>query len=153
MIEAIGDLWKDRLLASAICITTNGDVNREGRAVMGRGVAKQAAERFPQLPRLVACSIWAIGNHVAPILENLVTFPVKHHWDEKADFHLIERSARELVQLANDVRWTDIRLPRPGCGNGGLRWQDVRPLLEPILDDRFLVYGTPLDAARDQMGV
>jgi hypothetical protein len=31
-----------------------------------------------------------------------------------------------------------IYLPRPGCGNGRLNWEDVKKILSPILkSDRF----------------
>ena len=49
MIEVFGDAWelsKDHFL----CITTNGEVKINGQAVMGKGIAKEAANRFPELP-------------------------------------------------------------------------------------------------------
>lgn len=36
-------------------------------------------------------------------------------------------------------RPSPIYLVRPGCGNGRLRWQDVRHALSEILDDRFVI--------------
>ena len=34
-----------------------------------------------------------------------------------------------------------IAIPRPGCSNGGLNWEiDVKPIIEPLLDDRFIIY-------------
>jgi len=52
---------------------------------------------------------------------------------------LIRQSARQLVEMADKFGWGSVVLPRPGCGNGGLDWDDVRPILEAILDDRFTV--------------
>ena len=67
---------------------------------MGRGRARQAAERFPELPRKLASRISAEGNHVFYFPEyRLITFPVKHNWWEAADLGLIERSARELLKI------------------------------------------------------
>jgi hypothetical protein len=37
------------------------------------------------------------------------------------------------------MNWTTVIMPRPGCGNGRLRWQDVSKVLSDILDDRFVV--------------
>ncbi len=36
-----------------------------------------------------------------------------------------------------------VYLVRPGCGNGQLKWEDVKPLIAPILDDRFIVVERP----------
>ncbi len=49
MLETIGDIWKYADQGDVIVITTNGSLTRDGRAIFGRGVARQAALRFPDL--------------------------------------------------------------------------------------------------------
>lgn len=148
MKEDTGDLWD--YPADAVVITTNGYVRKDGKCVMGRGCAKEADRKYDMADDLG----WLIslrGNHVYSFdmaypgeKPNIVlTFPVKHNWWEKADPQLIERSAQELVEWADtwgkDIGIETYVVPRPGCGNGGLDWEDVKPILEPILDDRFTV--------------
>lgn len=142
MIEVRGDAWKECVKYDALCITTNGAVKTNGECVMGRGIALEAKKRFPQLPGILGYMIKSYGNHVHKlgVLNNkvaLLSFPVKHHWKDKADIELINRSAQELVQLANRAEWERILLPRPGCGNGKLSWSDVKLVLNKVLDDRF----------------
>ncbi len=36
-----------------------------------------------------------------------------------------------------------LKLPRVGCGNGSLDWEDVQPILERHLDDRFILVSLP----------
>jgi hypothetical protein len=148
MIEAEGDLWDFHAIGAWVAITTNGFVKKNGEAVMGRGVAKEAAQRFPWLPAQLGERTLSAGNHVQIFSHiRLFTFPVKHHWHEPADPDLIVQSARELRGFLDDPGV--LRLPkrvylvRPGCGNGQLRWEDVRPLIAPILDDRFIVVERP----------
>jgi O-acetyl-ADP-ribose deacetylase (regulator of RNase III) len=69
----------------------------------------------------------------------LYSFPVKHNWWENADFDLIEQSTIELKSIADRKKYDTIVLPRPGCGNGGLDWEDVKPILETHFDNRFYV--------------
>jgi hypothetical protein len=77
---------------------------------------------------------------VLPDGSHLGTFPVKHHWREKADLDLIERSARQLVELADRFGYQRLLIPRPGCGNGQLSYEEVRPVLKGILTgDRFVI--------------
>lgn len=150
MIEAPRgvDLWDPDMQADAIIITTNGDVNASGRAVMGRGCALEAATRYPNLDWRFGQMLRARCNHTMLVeLQSypngndfwLISFPVKHHWHQQADLELIERSARELVALADKHEWETILAPRPGCGNGHLSWSAVRPIIADLLDDRFII--------------
>ena len=145
MIEVTGDLWT--YPADVRVITTNGSIRKDGACVMGRGCAAEAKTRHPGVPHLLGRLILEHGNHVHLVFRNvpyvLVSFPVKYQWFEQADRELIVRSAQELVVLANDQQgiddYTRVVLPRPGCGNGHLRWEDVKPMIADILDDRFHV--------------
>jgi len=137
MHEISGNIW-DYQKTAIVAVTTNGQVTKNGKAVMGRGVAAQAARLFPWFPERLAAHIAANGNHVHYLGDNLVSFPVEHSPYEIPDLRLIEQSARELAALADTAGWATIVVPRPGCGGGGLAWKDVRPILERYLDDRFL---------------
>jgi hypothetical protein len=140
MIEVNGNLWT--YPADVRVITTNGFVKKDGTCVMGRGCALEATQKFPGLPKLLGDLITAKGNVVHFLIREmpaLLTLPVKHKWFEKADPQLIALSCVCLVRLADVNGWKTIVLPRPGCGNGQLKWEDVKPILEPILDDRFHV--------------
>lgn len=138
MREVIGDLW-EYLGRGILAITTNGSVTPDGRAILGRGVAGQAAERFPDLTRDLGEMLRTRGNHVHELPGGLVSFPVEESPWSLPDPRLIERSARELQELADRNNWPLVVVPRPGCGGGGLDWQSVAPLLARWFDDRFTV--------------
>lgn len=151
MIREQIDLWE--IQCDARCITTNGSIRNDGMAVMGRGCAFEATERFPTVQRNLGQLISQNGNHVQKIFRtgtssgrfwHLVSFPVKHRWDQKADLELIERSAQELVEMTGSMGWETVALPRPGCGNGKLSWHQVRPILKDLLDDRFVIVTPPV---------
>lgn len=144
MKEITGNLWD--LPADIICITTNGTIKANGRGVMGRGCAKEALTKFPTIDKCLGDSLKSRGNHVQWIYGSNTTsskvifaFPVKHNWWEEADLELIKRSAMELMKILNTTGIKSVLLPRPGCGNGKLKWEDVKPVIEPILDDRVTI--------------
>lgn len=157
MIVAICDIWDMYDQGEVVCITTNGFITRGGNAVMGRGVAAQAAKRNPHLKRSLGLLIMENGNVVQRIDHNLVSFPVKPQlgicnadksnvvrhmrrqykpfgwvpgWAMMGDMHLIERSLWELRQLHSYGFFKRVYLPKPGCGAGGLEWSEVKPLCE-----------------------
>jgi hypothetical protein len=143
MFEVTGDLWEYEP-ADAICITTNGFVKADGCAVMGAGCAREATERMPNVTATLGRMLDASGNkvHYLGSWNNraVLSFPVKHHWREHADPELIKTSALKLVEMADISSFMrNVIIPRPGCGNGRLKWEDVKPVLEPILDNRFRI--------------
>lgn len=154
--------------ADAVVITTNGFTTSQGKAVMGRGIAKEVSMKVLDLPYVLGALLQSKGNHVFHLKDinriALISFPVKpdfvindgsnlvkhaQHlysmgrkvpgYHAKADLSLIEKSAKQLVELANKKDWKKVLLPRPGCGAGELSWRTVKPILEKELDDRFVV--------------
>ena len=138
MLESCDDIW-DYQGKAIIAVTTSGSLTKADKAVMGRGVARQAALRFPCLPEELGALLREHGNHVHLLGEGIVSFPVEESAWACPELRLISRSALELRQLADREGWERVVVPRPGCGGGGLDWREVRPLLEKHFDDRFLV--------------
>lgn len=140
MIERQGDIWTSG--ADVICITTNGVLKRNGELVMGKGIALEAIQKFPTLGKLLGHHVKCNGN-IPTVIDfgdvKIASFPTKHHWKFNSDIQLIEESAILLKNiLPFDVK--HVAMSRVGCGNGNLDWNDVKKVLEPILDDRFVVY-------------
>jgi hypothetical protein len=138
MFEAVGDIW-NYADSAVIVITTNGSLTRDGRAIFGRGVARQAAGKYPDLARKLGSLLKNEGNQVFDLGNGIVSFPVEETPWSLPDLRIISRSAQELRQLADYSGWRKVIVPRPGCGGGGLAWEDVRPLLSLWLDERFVV--------------
>lgn len=135
--EAEGDIWDFHAKGHWIVITTNGSIKKNGACVMGRGVAFQASQRFPNLPYLLGEQIRRYGNQTFAFPQyRILTFPVKFNWWEKADLKLIGISCQ---QLARSKVNSGIYMVRPGVGNGKLDWKDVKPVLEKYLNDTFIV--------------
>ena len=139
MLETVGDIWEYAGRGDIIVITTNGSLTRNGRAIFGRGVARQAALRFPAIAEILGKLIAEQGNHVFDLGCGIASFPVEETPWSLPDLGLVARSAGELRLLADRFGWQRIVVPRPGCGGGGLAWKDVQPLLVPWFDDRFVV--------------
>lgn len=140
-----GDLFQ---MQGWLCITTNGFVKSNGRAVMGAGCAKTIRDRVPDIDLALGKLIRTRGNVVGPIGSYngnpVFSFPVKHRWWEHADISLIAESAKSLrehwLHSNGGETPTNVFIPRPGCGNGKLDYKNVEPVLARILtDDAFKI--------------
>ena len=136
MQESKGDLWSFHEQGYWVVVTTNGDINKKGVCVMGKGVALEAASRFPDLPFRLAREIRRNGN--VPVFFHdlrIITLPTKKFWWDKSDINLIASGLKYLSEQVVETTY----MTRPGCGNGRLNWEDVRPVCEEYLDERFIV--------------
>lgn len=135
----------------ACCVTTNGVLRHDGKAVMGAGIAKYCRDNFNGVDKTLGKLIKEGGNHAyylghwvfRPDTSGflLFSFPTKDDWRDDSKPELIRQSCKEVMKLA-DIYFVDghIYLPCPGCNNGRLNyWQDVRYILHEELDDRFVV--------------
>lgn len=140
MIERRGDLWKHD---GWKIIPTNGIIRscRDGfRLVMGTGVSAQALEIFPRLDKIWGDWVRRNGNVPCPTPTlSLVSFPTKHYPTEQADMALIRASTLIIAEWACREDPDEVFLPRISCGGNGPQWRQIKPLLENLLDDRFIV--------------
>ncbi len=141
MNELVGDIWELHDSGCVIAIPVNQGWKRNGLAVMGLGVAREAALRFPHLP-----AIWGEycrkSHKMTPVTLidglNLVMFPTKGlnerephmSWEGMSDFNLIVRSCQELKRLISVPTY----LPVPGCGAGRLDPAIVLPAVRKELE-------------------
>ena len=131
-----GDLWT--YPADVRIVTTNGTLRQDGTAIMGRGCAWEAAQRFIMLPRELGALLKKHGNHVMSFPRyNLITFPTKHHWSEDSDLDLIRQSVKELKQFL--LPHTRYAMVRAGCGHGRLQWEDVEPILAALPNNVIVI--------------
>ena len=99
MQERKGSMWNAD--ATHYCVTTNGIIKSNGELVMGAGIALQAKQRFPELPRLFAKHVKARGNTPCAIRhasgKYYVSFPTKNDFRNPSDLELIIKSACQCV--------------------------------------------------------
>src|ERR1035437_6478879 len=110
MKEVIGNMFD--MPADAYCITTNGIIKANGRAVMGAGVALSAVRRFPECDKFLANMIKEKSHQVGVfyIADNvdLISFPTKNNWKDPSDIKLIEKSANELMELIKKYGYRNV---------------------------------------------
>ena len=137
------DIFTQIGVVDAVCVTTNGVVKYNGELVMGAGVAKQFANTFPMLPKLLGDKVSLYGNHVYHVGDvgntAILSYPTKHNYSDNSDLNLIIRSAKRLVKWVNQSGAKSILIPSPGTGLGGLDKSLVYNALNDILDERFTI--------------
>jgi O-acetyl-ADP-ribose deacetylase (regulator of RNase III)/uncharacterized protein YwgA len=124
--------------------------------VMGKGVALEFKKRFPRMARdyedRCARREVRLGEPYLYADETgarIINFPTKGHWRSSSRLVDIERGLDHLVAHAGEWGITSLALPPLGCGNGGLAWSEVGPLIFaklnrlPINVEVYAPYGTP----------
>lgn len=135
-----GDMWSIWENTALFLITTNSSIRTDGCLVMGRGIAKEARDRFPGLDRALGKMVWEYGDEYGLLLseswpeKRLGVFQVKYHWKARADLYLIGLSTEMLAEWALEFQDLRADLNFPGIGNGGLDKRDVLPIVERLPD-------------------
>ncbi|WCJ58801.1 macro domain-containing protein [Fontisphaera persica] len=111
--------------------------------VMGKGIALMFKERYPENFRAYAqaCKagkvrpgrmfVTATGELTGP--RWIINFPTKEHWRNPSRLEWIAAGLEDLVRVIREKNIRSVALPPLGCGQGGLDWNQVRPLIESIL--------------------
>jgi O-acetyl-ADP-ribose deacetylase (regulator of RNase III) len=112
--------------------------------VMGKGIALMFKEQFPANFEAYerACEDGRVRVGSMFVTENkelfgpkwIINFPTKTHWRVKTRLEWIEEGLKDLVRVIEEKKIRSIAVPPLGCGNGGLEWSAVRPLIVSALD-------------------
>jgi hypothetical protein len=148
--ETRGNFWDVARQYDGIVVTTNGHVKNNGHLVMGKGLAKQFFEHFPEVPKILGDKVTQFGNFPFPAgrpkgFGLVLSLPTQPHWRVKSTYEFVLEQCANLVKLVDKCKtrdenaFTDVLTVQPGCGLGGLEWRKLKPDLRKIWDDRFTV--------------
>jgi O-acetyl-ADP-ribose deacetylase (regulator of RNase III) len=113
--------------------------------VMGKGIALQFKQAYPDNfkayeaacrsgdVRLGRMFVFPTGRLEQPRF--IINFPTKGHWRARSRLGDIQSGLADLRRVILDHAITSIAVPPLGCGNGGLDWSDVLPLIADALGD------------------
>lgn len=151
-----GDLIKSETEALVNTVNTVG--------VMGKGIALQFRQAFPNKyfqDYQKACQhneieigkmhVYETGSLTNPRF--IINFPTKAHWKGKSKIEDIRAGLVDLIRFIREKNIKSISIPPLGCGNGGLLWSDVRPLIEEAfsaLSEVEVLLHTPDGAPRPE---
>ncbi len=132
IIEGHGNLLDAEVDALVNTVNTVG--------VMGRGIALQFKRAYPANFRAyrAACDRGAVRLGQMYVFDTglsgprrfIINFPTKDHWRNRSRLDDIATGLDSLVAVVAEHRVSSIAIPALGCGNGGLDWHDVRPMIE-----------------------
>jgi O-acetyl-ADP-ribose deacetylase (regulator of RNase III) len=117
--------------------------------VMGKGIALEFKNRYPEMFKVYQKECdennFDIGNLLLWKKEDkwVLLFPTKKHWRSKSEIYYIEKGLDKFVQTYEVLGIESIAFPRLGCGNGGLEWNVVQPIMEKHLKNlpiRIYIY-------------
>ncbi len=148
MKALIGDLFESP--AQALVNT----VNCVG--VMGKGVAEQFKARYPEMyaDYKKRCERGAVRLGQPYLYRDvsgalIVNFPTKGHWRSPSKLSDIDAGLDSLAARLPEGGITSLAMPPLGCGNGGLEWSEVAPLIwrklqgQAVNIEVYAPYGTP----------
>lgn len=121
--------------------------------VMGKGVALMFKERFDDNYRQykAACEAKQVrtGKMFVTEVKELqgprwvINFPTKQHWKAPSKMIWVEEGLQDLRRFLIENKVKSVAIPPLGAGNGGLKWEEVKPRIESALadlDTQILIY-------------
>lgn len=132
IIEGQGNLLTAEVDALVNTVNTVG--------VMGKGIALQFKRAYPGNYHAyrAACASGEVRlgrmhvfdtGHAGP-RRFIINFPTKDHWRSRSRLEDVASGLEALISVVRDHDISSIAIPALGCGNGGLSWDNVRPMIE-----------------------
>jgi O-acetyl-ADP-ribose deacetylase (regulator of RNase III) len=107
--------------------------------VLGKGLALQFKRAYPEMvkPYERACAAGEVVPGAVHVVDRgpgqqprwILNVPTKRHWRNPSRFDDVAAGARALADTVRELDIRSVAVPPLGCGNGGLDWSEVRPML------------------------
>jgi O-acetyl-ADP-ribose deacetylase (regulator of RNase III) len=125
--------------------------------VMGKGIALQFKRAFPANYRAYRAavdrdevrtgSMFVYDSGQLAPRRFIINFPTKRLWRSRSSLDDVAAGLEDLVPTVRRLQIGSLAVPALGCGNGGLDWAVVRPLIEEAFTDlsdvRVLLFPPP----------
>ncbi len=147
MIVKIGDLFESK------CTAIVNTVNCVG--VMGKGIALEFKRRYPEMydDYVAKCRSGEVRPGKPYVYTGrdgtkVLNFPTKDHWRSPSRLSYIIDGLDWFVKHYQEYGIDSIAFPPLGCGNGGLSWKTVGPLMYsklcelPLAIEIYAPFGT-----------
>lgn len=148
MIIKIGNIFESK------ATTLVNTINCVG--VMGKGIALEFKKRFPNMydEYVAMCEAGLIRPGKPYVYQDfygtsILNFPTKDHWRSPSKLSYIISGLDWFEEHYHEYGITSIAFPPLGCGNGGLTWEIVGPIMYdhlkdlPINIEIYAPFGTP----------
>lgn len=133
-----GNIFESK--ADALVNTVNTD------GIMGKGIALQFKKAFPSNFKayLEACKNGDIGIGQLFVSKDsnlevgekvIINFPTKKSWKKPSEYSYIEEGLDDLIAILKKGEIASVAIPPLGAGNGGLKWEKVKRIIEQKLSD------------------
>lgn len=110
--------------------------------VMGAGLALEFKLRYPEMHKdyknRCENNVVEVGRPYLYKLDDslwILNFPTKKHWRYGSNLDWIQSGLEYFTNNYKKVDIESIAFPKLGTNNGGLKWQDVKSLMENHLSD------------------
>lgn len=113
--------------------------------VMGKGIALQFKNAFPENYKAYSDAVKSGAFRLGEVLvvpvktvgtaRFVINFPTKAHWRFPSRIEWIQAGLKDLRAKIQEYSIRSIALPPLGCGNGGLDWSQIQPLIEEEMGD------------------
>lgn len=107
--------------------------------VMGKGIALQFKKAYPEnfkaykklcdAAQLHPGQMFVHDNGLLITPRYIINFPTKRHWRSKSQIEDIQSGLAALISEIKERNIQSVAIPPLGCGNGGLDWNVVKPMI------------------------
>lgn len=132
----IGNILESEAQALVNTVNTMG--------VMGKGIALQFKKAYPsnfkeyedaaKKGRINIGKLFITKDRNLDSGEKIiVNFPTKTSWRKPSEYDYVEKGLDDLIKVIEEYSISSIAIPPLGAGNGGLKWEKVKVLIEKKL--------------------